>query len=134
MKRRAPLRRTPFKRRPPVRGRRTKGRYRATAAEWQKIREEKLIGKDCRIPGCRAPAIGLHHLIGRDLLGDDVAENLIPLCGDGTTGHHGLAQELDRATCSQIRRTMLRSEAAYVKLKLGGVWLDRWYPPPTEAA
>ena len=40
----------------------------------------------------------LHHVYPRGQGGDDVPENLIGLCGSGTTGEHGLIEANDPAT------------------------------------
>lgn len=116
------------------RGRRIKGRYRATSEEWEEFRRVKLYNRPCRLPSCPHRAVSFHHLIGRDLLGDDMLENLIEVCGTGTTGCHGKLQELDPGTCSQLRSVLTSAEIAAASLKLGRDWLDRWYPPPNRAA
>jgi hypothetical protein len=38
---------------------------------------------------CGAIDISIHHILSRSLGGDDVWENLAPLCGSGTHGCHG---------------------------------------------
>lgn len=43
---------------------------------------------------CGTPA-SLHHIYPRGQGGDDVESNLIGLCGDGVTGHHGLMEAND---------------------------------------
>jgi len=67
--------------------------------------------------------------------GDDVDDNLIPVCGSGTTGHHGMWE------CKQngwevvghvIRKTLTEAELDYVVGKKGTEWLDRHYPPALE--
>lgn len=37
----------------------------------------------------------LHHVYPRGQGGDDLPENLVGLCGSGTTGHHGLIENGD---------------------------------------
>lgn len=101
-------------------------RYRASKEEWKRIREVKLDGKRCRI--CPQPAESLHHLVGRDLGGDDAIRNLVELCGDGTRGCHGMVQVLDRVTCAQLRARLGPSEVAYVVSKKSRRFLDRYYP------
>ncbi len=55
-------------------------RYRrkvATPKQWQAIQNAKQ--GPCRV--CEAPPPNeLHHLVSRAALGDDVAENIVPLC------------------------------------------------------
>jgi hypothetical protein len=41
----------------------------------------------CR--ACGARAVNSHHLIGKGQGGDDDVDNLIPLCGSGSSGCHG---------------------------------------------
>ena len=38
---------------------------------------------------CGEIDISIHHVLPRGQGGDDVWENLVPLCGSGTTGCHG---------------------------------------------
>jgi hypothetical protein len=61
-------------------------------------RPARLVDKTARIrkllidPRCRAcgvEAVNTHHLIGKGQGGDDVCDNLIPLCGSGSHGCHG---------------------------------------------
>src|SRR5947208_2495245 len=62
-------------------------RYRrkvASPKQWQAIQAEKI--GPCRVccdPGRNGSAFGkiqLHHVVARDHFGDDVADNLVPLC------------------------------------------------------
>lgn len=104
-------------------------RHVASPAEWNELRAQKL--GPCR--GCDDRPLRLHmtlhHLVGRDLGGDDVADNLIPLCGSGSAGCHGKAEaERDRATLTRIRHSLTPYEAAYVLRKKGEDFLDRYYP------
>lgn len=47
-----------------------------------------LVDRECR--ACGEPAANGHHLIPKGAgRGDDVDDNVIPLCGSGTTGCHG---------------------------------------------
>jgi 5-methylcytosine-specific restriction endonuclease McrA len=77
----------PAKRRPREKSRTF--RFVATLREWNELRLEKFYGHPCRL--CRSWALpaGLHHIVPRSLGGDDVAANLVLLCGTGTTGCHG---------------------------------------------
>ncbi len=50
-------------------------------------RRKLLVDRTCR--ACGAHAVNCHHLVGRGQGGDDVFNNLIPLCGNGSMGCHG---------------------------------------------
>lgn len=87
-----------------------------------------------QFPGC--PVCGLrgesaHHVVPRIQGGDDVPENIVIPCGDGTTGCHGdiearrnKARERLREYLELIRPDVIR----YVKDRKGEAWLDRNYP------
>lgn len=51
------------------------------------MRRARLLWDVCG--ACGRPAGSVHHVIPRGERGDDVLENLITLCGNGTTGCHG---------------------------------------------
>lgn len=99
-----------------------KGRYRASRAEWTMIRRRKF--GPCRVCGSTL-TVGLHHLVERDEFGDDVPENLIPLCGSGTMLCHGIYTQKKtmkcgdgvsrtyKQVCDRIRRTITVDEKTY---------------------
>ena len=109
-------------------------RLRADKRERQQLRMEKL--GPCR--GCAPETLSpfpvtIHHLVPRSLGGDDVADNLIPLCGDGSTGCHGLWEsgwpaDEARIVTARIRASLSAGESGYVVRKKGEVFLDRYYP------
>lgn len=70
-----------------------------------------------------------HHLIGKDLGGDDDEHNLSELCGSGTTGCHGEVQRLNRAFCKTLRSNLTGDQLAYIIGRKGRGFLDRYYPP-----
>lgn len=92
-------------------------RIRATAEDWQALRAAKLIGKPCRV--CERQAESLHHLLPRSQGGDDVAVNLIPLCGSGTTGCHGAIEAAEWLPRSVLGSRLSPEEVEYVRRKLG---------------
>lgn len=51
------------------------------------MKRKLLLDPVCRACGVRA--CNCHHLIGKGQGGDDVEDNLIPLCGSGSDGCHG---------------------------------------------
>jgi 5-methylcytosine-specific restriction endonuclease McrA len=99
-------------------------RYRrkvASPAQWQRIIAAKL--GPCRV--CVSPAanggydvrpklIEFHHLISRQRGGDDVPDNIVPLCAE----HHRLVTEVDRATVRLLAASLTEAERAYVNRKL----------------
>jgi hypothetical protein len=52
--------------------------------------------KECALCGATGPQLSLHHL--RKHPRDDTEENLVMLCGSGTTGCHGLIEANDAET------------------------------------
>lgn len=60
--------------------------------------------------------IGLtrHHLIARIQGGDDVDDNLVPLCGNGTTGCHGDVEHYRAMARERLRRVLTQDELRYV--------------------
>jgi 5-methylcytosine-specific restriction endonuclease McrA len=110
-------------------------RVRDSQAGFQKVAYE---GK-CRI--CRKPAVhgmpgvegswwGLtrHHLVPRSQGGDDIDDNLVPLCGDGVSGCHGDVEAYRPGARHSLRIALTRQEVEYVTAKKGRAWLDNAYP------
>lgn len=64
----------------------------------------------------------------------DVADNLVPLCGTGTTGCHGLVEAFDPWACSTLAANLTDAEVAYVADKKGAGFLERRYLTEREAA
>jgi hypothetical protein len=70
---------------------------------------------------CGNPA-SLHHIYSRGKQGDDLPENLIALCGDGVTGHHGLIEANDVATRFSVGIYLMEKRpevVLYMQVKLG---------------
>lgn len=72
--------------------------------------------------------LSLHHVHKHPR--DDVRENLVMLCGDGTSGCHGLIEHADRQARQRLAR-MIRIERpdtfGYLAQKLGSaVAADEW--------
>lgn len=55
----------------------------------KRLHKRGVICVLCGYPGT------LHHVYPRGQGGDDVEANFVGLCGDGTTGHHGLIEDRD---------------------------------------
>jgi HNH endonuclease len=112
----------PFSKAHQLRTHRTRGfRRRASQAEWVILRGEKLAGRPCRVCGRLGARWNrsLHHLVPRSLGGDDVAANLVAVCGSGTTGCHGLIEARDRNAMRQLAENLTDAEYAYCVGKLG---------------
>lgn len=103
-------------------------RHKANRREWERLRARKI--GPCRVCGKtkRKIKITLHHLVPRSLGGDDFEDNLVPLCGDGTTGCHGLIEAHHPRACASLRRALTVEEVAYISEKRGTYYLRRRYP------
>lgn len=100
-------------------------RYKASASEWRQLRE--LKEGMCRV--CRKQwGTNLHHLVGKGVGGDDVADNLVPLCGLGNAaGCHGLIHAQDETACVKLGASLTTNERGYVIAKKGAYFLaDRY--------
>ncbi len=88
----------------------------ANAKHWSKLHAAKQ--GPCRICG-RPPRNSLHHLVPRSLGGDDTYANLVPLCGSGTTGCHGLIEARNPVALASLALLLDDNEYAYIVGKLG---------------
>lgn len=134
LKRSGELKRSRMKRKLPDTGWR-KGKYRATVAELAEIRRRKA--GPCRV--CGSLMVSMHHLLGGTLRSDE-EDNMIPLCGDGTVGCHGIYTSRMRGVsfdgvtrtwaqvASLIRKSLTKRELAYVTERVGLDGLERRYP------
>lgn len=134
LKRSGDLKRSPMKRRPRETGW-SKGVYRATIEELAEIRRRKA--GPCRV--CGSVMVSMHHLLG-GLWRSDEDDNMIPLCGNGTTGCHGIYTSRMRGVsfdgvtrtweqvASLIRKSLTAEEIAYVTERVGIDGLERRYP------
>lgn len=103
-------------------------RHRADSLEWRRIRLAHK-GSGCRV--CREPWDSLHHLYPRGQGGDDCYENMVPLCGSGTSGCHGLVEAHDPVARAAVRYSLSDQNKWYLTYKLGhraAGWLDAQYP------
>lgn len=81
-------------------------------------------GSRCRI--CGEPYPQAHHLVPRSRGGDDVPENLIPLC---ELHHSAFERGLNRRElASRIRAVLEPAEVAYIEERAGAAFLDGYYP------
>ena len=106
-----------------ARGERRYRRKVASPKQWQAIGAAKR--GPCRV--CKRPsnpaADTFHHVVPRDRHGDDVAENIVPLCfdcHDAIEGHNGHALRL-------LAASLTDAEYAYVVGKLGESGMERLF-------
>jgi hypothetical protein len=112
------------------RGERRYRRKVASAKQWQKITAEKKKGP-CRV--CKQPtthlaawqasSVTFHHVVPRDFGGDDVAENIVPLCFTC----HGFVTVLEPQACLALCASLTDAEYAYAIGKLGEGAFERVY-------
>jgi hypothetical protein len=101
---------------------RSRRRIRKPEAVLRKLLSER----ECR--ACGKPASNGHHLVpkGSPHFGDDVEDNVIPLCGSGTTGCHGRVHAWDMEARRAIGARLSESEVGYVRHRLGREAGDEW--------
>lgn len=83
--------------------RRGERRYRreiASPKQWQALWQEK--GGPCRVCTKHGSVIQLHHLVSRAHGGDDVAENLVPVCPLCHEALHRRAPAIGRLLLSRL--------------------------------
>ena len=108
-----------------ARGERRKRRYVASTKEWLAIIESK--GRVCRLSEAFAwPNSGpveYHHLVPRSMGGDDVADNIVPLCRNchKKVTHRAIEQR------RWLAESLSPAERAYVVGKLGEGALARLF-------
>lgn len=114
-----------------------RARFVANPRQWAKLRRDLIGSTYAKCAGCgeffAAARLSLHHLIPRSLGGDDLAQNLVPLCGTGTTGCHGEFETrgkgwLDVAAGIRAWLAARPLAVAYVTEKKGDSFLNRYYP------
>jgi 5-methylcytosine-specific restriction endonuclease McrA len=111
-----------------ARGERRYRRKIASPKQWQAIRAEKLDGQPCRVCFVTEyrPDFGakeLHHLVSRSALGDDVAENLVPLCGSC----HQRVTMRQAGALRWLAESLTDAEYAYCVGKLGEGAMERLF-------
>lgn len=119
-----------------ARGERRYRRKVASAKQWQAIIAAKL--GPCRCCGSAATngklygRIELHHVVPRDRHGDDLADNIVPLCPDC----HAAITAGNMLVGSQLVAALEPAEITYAVGKLGDDGIARLYgcPPPAREA
>ena len=114
-----------------ARGERRYRRKVASAKDWQRITAAKL--GPCRVclrasanGGLRSRAphlIEFHHLVARIHGGDDVEDNIVPLCQD----HHGLVTAGEPISRRYLSESLSESERGYVLRKVGAAGMSRLF-------
>jgi 5-methylcytosine-specific restriction endonuclease McrA len=110
-----------------ARGERRYHRKVASKAQWQRIIAAKQA--PCRV--CRDPAsngsvhasIQFHHLVPRSAGGDDVADNIVPLCSDC----HGLVTLRNPLVLQVLREHLTHAERVYIASKFGPTGFSRLF-------
>jgi hypothetical protein len=77
------------------------------------------------------PRTSLHHVHKHPR--DDLRENLAPVCGSGTTGHHGKLEAHNQLVCEAFGHYLMQERPDvmfYLAAKLGSqqalAWVDRY--------
>ena len=105
------------------RGPKRPARIKANGLEWARIRAEKM--GPCRAYGIEcAGRVELHHVVPRSWGGDDLEDNIAPLCSH----HHADVTEYRHArTLERLAESLTDAEYAYVIGKLGEGALERLF-------
>ena len=105
-----------------ARGPKRPARIKAARSEWPALRAAKLGPCRCASSWCYG-RIELHHIVPRSLLGDDVADNLVPLCG----WHHGCVTRRSAQELVTLAESLTDAEYAYCIDKLGEGAMERLF-------
>jgi len=81
---------------------------------------------------CPAPSATGHHVIakGGPHFGDDVPENIVAVCGSGTTGCHGLIEGADPEARAALGLFLVEKRPEvirYVQGKIGVGYAREWF-------
>lgn len=87
-----------------------------------------LRWRECAV--CGEPSATGHHVLAKGDGGDDVLENIVPLCGSGTTGCHGLVENRDWEALRALGSWILACrpdvlEYLFRKLPQPESWIER---------
>jgi hypothetical protein len=105
-----------------ARGERRYRRRIASQKQWQALHAAK--GSSCRLADqvCTGP-VGLHHLVSCSHGGDDIADNLVPLC----TYHHTAVHVRMPTPSRLVLERLTDAEYAYMIARGGEDYPDRAY-------
>ena len=105
-----------------ARGERRYRRKVASPKQWQAIQAAKM--GPCRVCSRRYPPyMQLHHLVSREDHGDDVADNLVPVCGSC----HDFITRRVPLTCADLLGTLSDAEYSYMIQRGGEDYPERAY-------
>lgn len=82
-------------------------------------RRKCLREKECRIEDCGGVASDGHHIVYRSMGGDDIEDNLVPLCHHDHMTLHSAATDDYWIVREEIGRMLTDTEISYVIKKLG---------------
>jgi 5-methylcytosine-specific restriction endonuclease McrA len=99
-----------------ARGERRYRRKVASPKQWQAIWEAKISGMSCRVCLDNYGPMEAHHLLSRAALGDDVVDNIVPLCAMC----HASVTTRDYVALRVLHERLLVKEKAYLVEKIGG--------------
>jgi len=108
-----------------ARGERRYRRKIASPTEWAEITVAKILGQTCRLRdfgGCTG-TLERHHVVSRSRMGDDVTDNIVPLC----RGHHERITARHTGPCRMLAASLSDAEYAYVVAKLGEGGMERLF-------
>jgi hypothetical protein len=88
---------------------------------WEALYADK--GGPCRVCSKRSSLIVLHHLVKRSDGGDDLADNLVPVCHDDHAALHNRAPAIARLLLSRLSD----AEYAYMVTRGGEDYAERVY-------
>ncbi len=100
-----------------------------------RVVDRSMTTKSClewRECPCGKPSATGHHVIARGAgkaAGDDVLANIVPHCGSGTTGCHGLIENNDEKARRRLGRWIAEHRhdtIRYCREKLGREAADEW--------
>ena len=108
-----------------ARGERRYRRKVASPSEWAAINVAKMLGQTCRLReyGPCQGVLERHHIVSRSRHGDDVPENIAPLCG----WHHEMVTRNLGAARATFAASLTDAEYAYVIGKLGEGGIERLF-------
>ena len=120
-----------------ARGERRYRRKVASAKDWQRITAAKL--GPCRVcvrtlsnggtPSYAPHRVQFHHLVARVQGGDDVEDNIVPLCGNC----HSLVTRRSRPALRALSESLSDFERGYVRRKVGADGYSRLFGVPADA-
>ena len=85
----------------------------------RRIRDPEAMRRAHRAGDCCV--VNAHHVVSRARGGDDITDNLVLLCGSGTTGCHGEFHAGVSEVAKKIGEALTPAHILYVRTRLGDV-------------